>query len=69
VQVRDQKNNQLHQVRQAMLKEKKDYDSLLKVGFSSIKARLSGDLDEKKRREEAEYLEVPTFISIKVEIL
>jgi hypothetical protein len=57
VQARDQKNNQLQQIRHVMLKEKKDYDSLLKVSFSSIKARLSGDLDEKKRREEAEYLE------------
>ncbi|MFX0020166.1 MAG: zinc ribbon domain-containing protein [Promethearchaeota archaeon] len=57
MQARDQKGNQLQQIRQVMLKEKKDYDSLLKLSFSSIKARLSGDLDEKKRREEAEYLE------------
>ncbi|UCD00717.1 MAG: zinc-ribbon domain-containing protein [Promethearchaeota archaeon] len=56
-QSRDQKSNQLQLVRNVMLKEKKDYDSLLKVSFSSIKARLSGDLDEKKRKEETEYLE------------
>ncbi|MFX0140255.1 MAG: hypothetical protein ACFFDN_41830, partial [Candidatus Hodarchaeota archaeon] len=54
---RDQKSHQLQLVRNLMLKEKKDYDSLLKVSFSSIKARLSGDLDEKKRKEETEYLE------------
>ena len=57
VQSRDQKFNQLQQVRNAMLKEKKEYDDLLKVSFSSIKARLSGDLDQKKLKEEKEYLE------------
>ncbi|MFX0167484.1 MAG: hypothetical protein ACFE9V_19330 [Candidatus Hodarchaeota archaeon] len=56
-QSRDQKLNQLKQVRNVMLKEKKDYDDLLKLSFSSIKARLSGDLDQKKLKEEAEYLE------------
>ena len=56
-QSRDQKHNQLKMVRSIMLKEKKDYDSLLKVSFSSLKARLSGDLDDKKRKEETEYLE------------
>ncbi|MFX1304437.1 MAG: hypothetical protein ACFE9X_13860 [Promethearchaeota archaeon] len=56
-QSRDQKFNQLQLVRNVMLKEKKDYDSLVKVSFSSIKARLSGDLDERKRKEEIEYLE------------
>ena len=56
-QSRNQKFNQLQLVRNEMLKEKKDYDSLLKVSFSSIKARLSGDLDERKRKEETEYLE------------
>ncbi|MFW9894734.1 MAG: zinc-ribbon domain-containing protein, partial [Candidatus Thorarchaeota archaeon] len=55
-QSRDQKFNQLQQIRDIMVKEKKDYDDLLKVSFSSIKARLRGDLDEKKRLEEAEYL-------------
>ena len=59
-QSRDQKINQLQLVRNVMLKEKKDYDSLLKVSFSSIKARLSGDLDERKRKEETEYLEALT---------
>jgi hypothetical protein len=57
LQSKDQKYNQLQMVRNVMLKEKKDYDSLLKVSFSSIKARLSGDLDERKRKEETEYLE------------
>ncbi|MFX1417946.1 MAG: zinc-ribbon domain-containing protein [Promethearchaeota archaeon] len=57
MQSRDQKYNQLQMIQNVMLKEKKDYDSLLKVSFSSIKARLSGDLDEKKRKEEKEYLE------------
>ncbi|MFX1380396.1 MAG: zinc-ribbon domain-containing protein [Promethearchaeota archaeon] len=57
VQSRDQKHNQLQMVRNVMLKEKKDYDSLLKVSFSSLKARLSGELDDRKRREETEYLE------------
>jgi hypothetical protein len=56
-QSRNQKFSQLQLVRNVMLKEKKDYDSLLKVSFSSIKARLSGDLDERKRKEETEYLE------------
>ncbi|MFW9823458.1 MAG: zinc-ribbon domain-containing protein [Candidatus Thorarchaeota archaeon] len=56
-QSRNQKFNQLQQIRNIMLKEKKDYNDLLKVSFSSIKARLRGDLDEKKRFEEAEYLE------------
>lgn len=54
---RSQKFNQLQLVRQVMYKEKKNYDSLLKVTFSSIKARLSSNLDEKKRIEEAEYME------------
>ncbi len=57
IQSRDQKYKQLQMVRNVMLKEKKDYDSLLKVSFSSLKARLSGDLDERKRKEETEYLE------------
>ncbi|MFX0142547.1 MAG: hypothetical protein ACFE9C_00590 [Candidatus Hodarchaeota archaeon] len=57
IQSRDQKYNQFQMVRNVMLKEKKDYDSLLKVSFSSIKARLSGDLDDRKRKEETEYLE------------
>ena len=57
IQSRDQKYNQLQIVRNVMLKEKKDYNSLLKVSFSSIKARLSGDLDDRKRKEETEYLE------------
>lgn len=57
IQSRDQKHNQLKMVRSIMLKEKKDYDSLLKVSFSSLKARLSGDLDDKKRKEETEYFE------------
>jgi hypothetical protein len=57
IQSRDQKYNQLQMVRNMMLKEKKDYDSLLKVSFSSIKARLKGDLDERKRKEEMEYLQ------------
>ncbi|MFX0037968.1 MAG: hypothetical protein ACFFAB_01385 [Candidatus Heimdallarchaeota archaeon] len=57
IQSRDQKNNQLQMIRNVMLKEKKDYDSLLKVSFSSIKARLSGDLDNRKRKEETEYFE------------
>ncbi len=56
-QSRDQKLNQLKQVSNVMRKEKKEYDDLLKVSFSSIKARLSGDLDQKKLKEEAEYLE------------
>ena len=56
-QSRNQKLNQLQLIRQVMYKEKKDYDSLLKVSFSSIKARLGGNLDEKKRVEEAEYFE------------
>lgn len=56
-QSRDLKSRQLQQVRQRMKKEKQDYDALLKVSFSSIKARLSGKLDEKKRKEESEYLE------------
>jgi DNA repair exonuclease SbcCD ATPase subunit len=56
-QSREQKLNQLKQVRNVMLKEKKEYDDLLKISFSSIKARLSGDLDEKKLKEEAKYLE------------
>ncbi|MFW9828627.1 MAG: hypothetical protein ACFFEY_13630 [Candidatus Thorarchaeota archaeon] len=57
IQSRDQKYNQLQLVRNAMLKEKKDYESLLKLSFSSIKARLKGDIDERKRKEEMEYLE------------
>ncbi|MFX0021585.1 MAG: zinc-ribbon domain-containing protein [Candidatus Hermodarchaeota archaeon] len=57
IQSKDQKYNQLKMVRNIMLKEKKDYDTLLKVSFSSLKARLSGDLDDKKRKEETEYLE------------
>jgi DNA repair exonuclease SbcCD ATPase subunit len=57
IQSRDQKNNKLQMVRNVMLREKKDYDSLLKVSFSSIKARLSGDLDDRKRKEETEYFE------------
>ncbi|MFW9784563.1 MAG: zinc-ribbon domain-containing protein [Candidatus Heimdallarchaeota archaeon] len=57
VQTRDQKSNQYQQIRNEMLKEKKDYDDLLKVSFSSIKARLSGDLDQRKLKEEKEYLE------------
>ncbi|MFW9968873.1 MAG: hypothetical protein ACFFDF_01650 [Candidatus Odinarchaeota archaeon] len=57
IQSRDQKSKQLQLIHNIMLKEKKDYDSLLKISFSSIKARLSGDLDEIKRKEEAEYLE------------
>ncbi|MFX0008200.1 MAG: hypothetical protein ACFFAV_15935, partial [Candidatus Hermodarchaeota archaeon] len=57
IQSRDQKHNQLEMVRNIMLKEKKDYDSLLKVSFSSLKARLGGDLDDRKRKEETEYLE------------
>ncbi|NHJ38978.1 MAG: zinc-ribbon domain-containing protein [Asgard group archaeon] len=57
IQSRDQKNNQLQMIHNVMLKEKKDYDSLLKVSFSSIKARLSGDLDDRKRKEETEYFE------------
>ncbi|MFX1390055.1 MAG: zinc ribbon domain-containing protein [Promethearchaeota archaeon] len=56
IQSKDQKYNQLQMVRNVMLKEKKDYDSLLKVSFSSLKARLSGDLDDRKRKEEIEYL-------------
>ncbi|MHA2393369.1 MAG: zinc-ribbon domain-containing protein [Promethearchaeota archaeon] len=56
-QLRDQKLNQYQQVRNVMLREKKDYDDLLKLSFSSIKARLSGDLDQKKLKEEKEYLE------------
>lgn len=54
---RDLKSGRLQQIRQQMKKEKKDYDDLLKVSFSSIKARLSGKLDERRRKEEAEYLE------------
>ncbi|MFX1323911.1 MAG: zinc ribbon domain-containing protein [Promethearchaeota archaeon] len=57
VQTRNQKLNQFQQVRNVMLREKKDYDDLLKVSFSSIKARLSGDLDQRKLKEEKEYLE------------
>ncbi|UCC20480.1 MAG: zinc-ribbon domain-containing protein [Promethearchaeota archaeon] len=57
IQSRDQKYRQLQMVQNVMLKEKKDYDSLLKVSFSSIKARLSGDLDDRKRKEEIEYFE------------
>lgn len=57
IESRDQKFSQLQMVRDVMLKEKKDYNSLLKFSFSSIKARLSGDLDERKRKEETEYLE------------
>ena len=56
-QSKSQKFNQLQLIRQVMYKEKKDYDSLLKVSFSSIKARLGSNLDEKKRIEEAEYME------------
>ncbi|MFX0097454.1 MAG: zinc-ribbon domain-containing protein [Candidatus Hodarchaeota archaeon] len=56
-QSRDFKLSQLQQVRETMKKEKKDYDALMKVSFTSIKARLSGKLDERKRKEEAEYLE------------
>ena len=59
-QLGNQKFNQLKLVRQVMYREKKDYDSLLKVSFSSIKARLVGNLDDKKRIEEAEYLEALT---------
>ncbi|MBY8982313.1 MAG: hypothetical protein KGD57_05145 [Candidatus Lokiarchaeota archaeon] len=51
------KSNQLQQIRWVMQAEKKDYDDLLKVSFSSIKARLKGHIDEEKRKEEAEYLE------------
>ncbi|MHA1987507.1 MAG: zinc-ribbon domain-containing protein [Promethearchaeota archaeon] len=57
IQSRDRKLNQFQHIRDVMLKEKKDYDDLLKVSFSSIKARLKGDIDEKKRMEEAEYLQ------------
>ncbi len=53
----EQKSHQLQQVRNMMVKEKKDYDSLLKISFASIKARLNGDIDEKTRKEEAEYLD------------
>lgn len=56
-QSKNQKFNQLQLVRNMMVKEKKDYDSLLKISFSSIKGRLSGDLDERKRKEHGEYLE------------
>ncbi|MFW9867395.1 MAG: zinc-ribbon domain-containing protein [Candidatus Thorarchaeota archaeon] len=56
MQLRDQKYLQYQQIRNVMLKEKKDYDDLLKFSFTSIKARLKGDLNEEKRKEEAEYL-------------
>ncbi|MFX0090083.1 MAG: zinc-ribbon domain-containing protein [Candidatus Hodarchaeota archaeon] len=56
-QSRDLKLSQLQQVRETMKEEKKDYEALLKLSFASIKARLSGKLNEKKRKEEAEYLE------------
>ncbi|MFW9995433.1 MAG: zinc-ribbon domain-containing protein [Candidatus Odinarchaeota archaeon] len=49
--------NELQHVRQIMQKEKKDYDELLKTSFASIKAKLSGDIDQKKKKEETEYLE------------
>lgn len=60
IQSRKQIYTQLQMVRDAMAKEKKDYNSLLKWGFSSIKARMSGELDERKKKEQAEYLDVLT---------
>jgi hypothetical protein len=56
-QIRDEIYTQFQQVRNTMLREKKDYDDLLKISFSSIKARLKGDIEEEKRKEEAEYLQ------------
>ncbi|MEJ2249896.1 MAG: zinc-ribbon domain-containing protein [Candidatus Lokiarchaeota archaeon] len=53
---KDQKLQQLRQVQNIMEKEKKDYQELLKFSFAKIKAKLSGDIDEKKRKENAEYL-------------
>lgn len=46
----------LQPIRNVMLKEKKDFDDLLKFGYTSIKAKLSGNIDSKKRKEEIEYL-------------
>ncbi|MHA2294842.1 MAG: zinc ribbon domain-containing protein [Candidatus Hodarchaeales archaeon] len=54
---REVKWGELQKIRAVMQKEKKDYDELLKMSFASFKAKLSGDIDEKKKKEEAEYLE------------
>ncbi|MBN1215773.1 MAG: hypothetical protein JXA99_10090 [Candidatus Lokiarchaeota archaeon] len=50
-------SNKLNHVHWIMQKERKDYEDLMKMSFSSLKARLKGHLDEEKRKEEAEYLE------------
>ncbi|MFX0094780.1 MAG: hypothetical protein ACFFBD_23790 [Candidatus Hodarchaeota archaeon] len=52
------KDKELQRVRTVMKKEKTDYDELVRVSFASIKARLGGNIDEKKKKEEAEYLAV-----------
>ncbi|MBN1215775.1 MAG: hypothetical protein JXA99_10100 [Candidatus Lokiarchaeota archaeon] len=51
-------SNHLDKVQMLIQKEKKDYDNLLKISISSIKARIKGLLDEKKKKEEIEYYEV-----------
>ncbi|MBY9005133.1 MAG: hypothetical protein KGD63_00055 [Candidatus Lokiarchaeota archaeon] len=54
---RDLLSNQLNIVQSVMQQEKKDYEDLLKVSFTSIKASLNQKMDEKKRKEEIEYLQ------------
>jgi hypothetical protein len=68
LQSRDQKYKRLQMVRNVMIKEKKDYNSLLKWSFSSIKARMSGELDERKKKEQADYLDaLANFHYVEVE--
>ncbi|MHA1450510.1 MAG: zinc ribbon domain-containing protein [Candidatus Hodarchaeales archaeon] len=53
----EKKWKELQYVRSIMQKERKDYEELMKTSFASIKAKLSGNIDEKKKKEESEYLE------------
>jgi tetratricopeptide (TPR) repeat protein len=57
---REVKHSQLQQVQREMEEEKKDYQDLLKFSFAKIKAKLTGDVEEKKRKEHEEYLKALT---------
>jgi hypothetical protein len=68
IQSRDQKFKQLQLVRDKNRKDKKDYDSLVNWSFSSIKARMSGELDERKKKEQVENLNtLANFQSVETE--